>query len=139
MAYAPCAPTASTALYNVSSSSSSSWKLNAAIMSIFLPSNHFYLQKSWTWFIHVVNSLVSFKVQNNHRRWSVKKKVSLEISQKWQENTCASGLQVYTETETLAQVFSHEFYEISKNPSFTDHVGATASESFPLRSWNNVN
>ena len=30
--------------------------------------------------------------------------------------------------ETLAQVFSYEFYEISKNNIFTQHLWATASE-----------
>ena len=30
--------------------------------------------------------------------------------------------------ETLAQVFSYEFYEISKNNIFREHLWATASE-----------
>ena len=32
--------------------------------------------------------------------------------------------------ETLAQLFSCEFYEISKNTFFTEHLWATASDFF---------
>ena len=46
------------------------------------------------------------------RRCSVKK-VFLEISQNLQENTCARVN--FIKKETLAQVFSCEFCEISKN------------------------
>ena len=42
------------------------------------------------------------------------KKVFLEISQNSQENTCAS-VSFLMKKETLAQVFSCEFCEISKN------------------------
>ena len=35
-----------------------------------------------------------------------------KVSQNSQENTCAS---IFIKKETLAQVFSYEFYEISKN------------------------
>ena len=35
--------------------------------------------------------------------------------------------QIRVKKETLAQVFSCEFYEISKNIFFTEHVWATAS------------
>ena len=42
------------------------------------------------------------------------KKVFLEISQNSQENTCAK----VSLKETLAQVFSCEFYEISKKTFF---------------------
>ena len=50
------------------------------------------------------------------------KKVFLEISQVSKENTCA---RVYF--LPLAQVFSWEFCEISKNSFFTEHLLATAS------------
>ena len=40
------------------------------------------------------------------------KKVFLEISQNSQENTCVCN---FIKIETLAQTFSCEFYEISKN------------------------
>ena len=60
----------------------------------------------------------------------------LEISQNSQENTCArvsfsKKLQAETcnfiKKETLAQVFSYEFYEISNNTFFTEHLQETAS------------
>ena len=64
------------------------------------------------------------------------KKVFFEISQNSQENTCARvscwirlqalGLQLIKE-EALAQVFSCEFCDISKNTLFTEHLWATAS------------
>ena len=75
----------------------------------------------------------------------------LEISQNSQENNCArvsflinlqaSALQLYQKTgtllrkswnfikkETLAQVFSCEFCEISKKTSFTEHLRTTPSQ-----------
>ena len=61
----------------------------------------------------------------------------LKISQNSQENTCARvsflaklqllGLQLIKK-ETLAQVFSSEFWEISKNTFFKEHLWTTASE-----------
>ena len=68
----------------------------------------------------------------------------LEISQNSQENNCARisnliKLQVwpkktlaqannFIKLETLAQVFSCEFCEISKDTFFKEHVWATASK-----------
>ena len=54
----------------------------------------------------------------------------LEILQNSQENTCArvSFLIKFIKKETLVQVFSCEFYEISKNTIFTEHLWTTASE-----------
>ena len=46
------------------------------------------------------------------------KKVFLEISQNSQENSCARVACNFIKKETLAQVFSCEFYEISKNTFF---------------------
>ena len=64
------------------------------------------------------------------------KKGVLEISQNSQENTCARlsfliklqawSLLLYWK-ETLTQVFSCQFCEISKNIFFTEHVWTTAS------------
>ena len=45
------------------------------------------------------------------------KKVLLEISQNSQENTCN-----FIKKETLAQLFSCEFCEISKNTFSTEHL-----------------
>ena len=57
-------------------------------------------------------------------------KVFLEISQNSQKNTCArvSFLIKLQALGTLAQVFSCEFCEISKNTFFTEYVWTTASE-----------
>ena len=64
------------------------------------------------------------------------KKVFLEILQNSQENNCARvsfliKLQVlvcnFIKKESLAQVFSFEFCEISKNNFFTEHLRTTAS------------
>ena len=61
----------------------------------------------------------------------------LEISENSQENICARvsfliELQVWDlklyQKETLAQVFSCEFCEISRNTFFTEHLRTTASE-----------
>ena len=57
------------------------------------------------------------------------KKVFLEISQNSQENTCARvSFYLNCKKETLAQVFSCEFCEISKNTFFIEHLRATASK-----------
>ena len=47
-----------------------------------------------------------------------------------QENTCArvSFLINFIKKETLAQVFSCEIFEISKNTFFTEYLRPTASE-----------
>ena len=68
--------------------------------------------------------------------------VFLEISQISQENTCARASQslrpATLSKKTLAQVFSCEFCEISKNTFFykTPLVGASALRSFIIQ--NNI-
>ena len=64
------------------------------------------------------------------------KKAFLEISQNSQENICARvsfliKLQAcnFIKKETLAQVFSCGFYEISKNTFFTGQLWTTASDA----------
>ena len=63
------------------------------------------------------------------------------MSQNSQENTCVRvscfnkvALQAeaynFIKKEVLAQVFSCEFYETSKNTFFTEHLWSTASEKF---------
>ena len=55
-------------------------------------------------------------------------KVFLEISQNSQENPCCRPEACnFVKTETLVQMFSCEFCEISKNTFFTEHFRATAS------------
>ena len=57
-----------------------------------------------------------YKTEAVSRRHSIRK-VFLEISQNPQENTCARAYN-FNKKETLAQVFSCEFWEISKNTCF---------------------
>ena len=74
--------------------------------------------------------------ENDLQNYRIKKQkqppeVFLEIFQNSQENNCARvsfliKLQV-AKKENLAQVFSCEFYEISKSNFFTEHLWATAS------------
>ena len=52
-------------------------------------------------------------------------KVLLEILKNSQKNTCK-----FIKKETLTQVFSYEFYEISKNTFFTEHLLVTDSDYF---------
>ena len=77
------------------------------------------------------------------RRCSVKKKC-LNILQNLQENTCARvsfliklPAQVYNfiKKETLAQVLSFQFCEISKNTFLKKHLWATASELLIAVRW----
>ena len=66
----------------------------------------------------------------------MQKKVFLEISQNSQENTCARVSFLinlpqtcnFIKKETLAQVFSCEFCEISKKTLFTEHLRESASQ-----------
>ena len=61
--------------------------------------------------------------RSSHRRGSVRKGF-LEISQKSYETTCASVsvLIRFIKLETLAQLFSCDFQEISKNTFFIEDV-----------------
>ena len=61
-------------------------------------------------------------------RGALCKKMFLKISQNSQENTCA-----FIKKETLAQVFSCEFCQISKNNFFTEHLWTAASEQIDMR------
>ena len=49
------------------------------------------------------------------------KKMFLETSQNSQENTCAS-VSILIKLQTLTQVLSCEFCEVSKNTFFTEHL-----------------
>ena len=88
-----------------------------------------------------------FQVSNNNQtpkaatKCVLWKKVFLEISQISQENTCArvsffnkvagpkSQTCSFIKKETLTQVFSCEFFEISKKTIFTEYLWTTASEA----------
>ena len=87
---------------------------------------------------------VSFFCSEAATRGVLWKKVFLEISQSSQENTCARaslsiklqawGLQLCLK-ETLAQVFSCEFWEISKNTFFTEHLWVMFLFAADLNLW----
>ena len=48
------------------------------------------------------------------------------------KESCRNSACNFIKNETLAQLFSFKFWEISKNTFFTEHFRATASESNPL-------
>ena len=77
--------------------------------------------------------------RSSHRRCSAKK-VFLEISLNLQESTCGKApcrACNFIKKETLAKVFSLEFYEIFKNTFFTEHLRTSASG--PQNSRSNAN
>ena len=58
------------------------------------------------------------------------KKYVLRNFENWQENTCARVfflIKLFIENKTLAQVFSSEFCEISKNTFSTEHLQITSN------------
>ena len=64
------------------------------------------------------------------------KKMLLEISKNSQKNTCAPGAACnFIKKETLVQVFSGEFCEISKNTFFIEHLRTTASYRSVVNVW----
>ena len=73
--------------------------------------------------------------RSSHRRFSVKKGVLRNFTKFTGKHLCQSVF--FNKRETLAQVFSCEFCEISKNIVFTEHLQATASEKrqSPIGDW----
>ena len=73
--------------------------------------------------------------RSSHQRCSMKK-VFLELLQNSQESTCSRVSFLikkaeacnFVKKETLAQVLSCDFCEISKNTFFTEHLQTTASQ-----------
>ena len=89
---------------------------------------HFTLRKTTNILKDFFLKAVWFPPHRSSRPEVFYKKIISEISQNSQENICARGsilikLQAlnFTKKETLAQVFSCEFCEISRNTSFTEH------------------
>ena len=82
------------------------------------------------------------KVQKQPPEEFYGKKLFLKISQNSQENTCArvffnkvaGDACNFIEKETLAQLFSCEFCEISKNNFFTEHLHTSASKDTGITS-----
>ena len=74
--------------------------------------------------------------RSSHRRCSVRKGVLRNIAKFTGKHLCQSLFfnkvavlrSVTIKKETLVQVFSCEFWEISINTSYTEHLSATASE-----------
>ena len=81
-----------------------------------------FVNLPWSYCLSEESCLLRIMLEAVVRRCFVKK-VFLEISQNSQENTCAR-VSFFTKAcnfikkETLAQVFSREFYEISKSTFF---------------------
>ena len=64
------------------------------------------------------------------------KKMLLEILQNSQKNNCAPGASCnFIKKETLVQVFSGEFCEISKNTFFIEHLQTTVSYRSVVNVW----
>ena len=78
--------------------------------------------------------------RSSHQRCSVEKGVLRNFAKFTGKHLCQSlffnkvaGLACnFIKKETLAQVFSCEFCEISKNTFFTEHLWTTASDKMPL-------
>ena len=107
-----------------------------SISSISIICNNFLVLfcSNWFYVFQVVKICFFFKVffwrpSEAATGGVLQEKVFLEISQNSQENTCArvSFFCNFVKKETVAQVFSCEFCEISKNTFFTEHLWATAS------------
>ena len=111
-----------------------------SITDIFFNSRQSYkvfcLRKHLKYSTDIITFIQLHLSRSSHRRCSVGKEVFLKISQISQENTCSRVsflIELQAETcsfikkDTLAQVFSFEFCEISKNTFFTEHLWETAS------------
>ena len=59
----------------------------------------------------------------------------LEISQDSQDKACAEVSFNFIKKETLSQVLSCEFCEISKNTIFTEHLRTTVSVSIYINKY----
>ena len=76
-------------------------------------------------FLNYTFKLKWWNIEAVGQRCSVKK-VFLEISQNWQENSCTRFSFLIKLQACLAQVFSHEFCEISKN-TFSQRTPSVAA------------
>ena len=63
--------------------------------------------------------------KSSHHRWSMKKGVLRNFAKFTGKHLCQS---LFFKKETLAQVFSCTFCEISKNTLFTKHLWTTVSK-----------
>ena len=68
--------------------------------------------------------------RSSHRRCSIKKGFLRNFAKFTGKHLCRPEPCNFIKKETLAQVFSCEFCEISKNTLFTEHLRTTTSFSF---------
>ena len=79
--------------------------------------------------------LINVQIKSNHWRCSVKKDVVRNFA-KFTEKHCAPGAACnFIKKETLVQVFSGEFCEISKNTFFIEHLRTTVSYRSVVNVW----
>ena len=73
---------------------------------------------------HPILFIVIATYRSSHRRCSIKKGVLRNFTKFTGKHVCQS---LFIKKETLAQVFSREFCEVSKNTFSTEHLRTTAS------------
>ena len=84
-------------------------------------------------FIRDIGMLTSLReYRSSYQRCSVKKGVLRNFAKFTEKHLCQRLF--FNKKETLAQVFSCEFREISKNTFFTEHLWTNASENNVV--WN---
>ena len=96
------------------------------------------LKGNVNWTIWNSSSDLSFYISEAATRGALCEKVFLEIWQNSHENTCSRvsfliklpEASNFINKETLAQVFSCEFCEISQNTFFTENLWTTASNIY---------
>ena len=120
---------------------------NPIIMGQSSPSNfagpavYFVLLDAF-WLCFTSISLIT--IRSSHQRCFVKKGVFRNFAKFTGKHLCQNlffnkvaggGACNFIKQETLAQVFSYEFCEISKNTFFTEHAWVTASLLFYVLHW----
>ena len=91
-------------------------------------SNFVSLFKSYSLFSK--SSKTNVKFRTSHWRCFVRKGVLRNFAKFTGKHLCQASVYNFTKKETLAQVFSCKFCEIYKNTFCTEHLWATASESW---------
>ena len=94
-------------------------------------------------FIEISASFKSFFIvksyitgsRSSHPRYSIRKGVLKNFAKLTGKHLCQSLFFNKVKKETLSQVFSCEFCEISKNTFFTEHLWATASKATKQKSY----
>ena len=115
----------------------SNWHLKGVLRCAF--ANEFEV----FWIVQGRGTLAKLRaLRSSHRRVFVKKGILRNFANFTGRHLCqslffnkvaglrVSGLQLFIKIETLAQVFSGEFCEISKNTFFTEHLWAAVSMLF---------